>query len=78
MIDNKAAIIVVAGLPRPVGPQVGVDLDPMAALVVGAIDHQAAHAGLAHFAKGDLLRAIHTNCRGQDRSAATPSPRPAI
>src|SRR5262249_28281468 len=41
-----------------VRPVVGIHGDGMAALVVGAIDQDPAHAHLAHFAKGDLLGAL--------------------
>jgi hypothetical protein len=43
------------GQPNLVGPSVGADRDPMAALEIGAIDQQAANAGGAHFSQGDLL-----------------------
>jgi hypothetical protein len=46
------------GQPHIVGPLVGADPDPVRALVVGAIDQQAANAGSAHLGEGDFLRAL--------------------
>ena len=43
------------GEPEIVGPLVGANRGRVAAVVVGAIDQDAAHAGFAHFAEGDLL-----------------------
>jgi hypothetical protein len=39
-------------------PCIPADRDRVAAAVVGAIDQQAADAHVAHFAEGDLLRAV--------------------
>ena len=41
--------------PNTVRPLVATDRGPMAAMVVGAIDQQPAHAHLAHFVEGDFL-----------------------
>ena len=46
------------GQPQLVGPAIGVHHAVMVAMVVAAIDEDAAHAGSAHFAEGDFLR-IH-------------------
>jgi hypothetical protein len=54
---GKAAFQV--GQPHIVRPRVGIDGHRMAALVVGAIDQQTAHAGGAQFSKRNFLRAGH-------------------
>jgi hypothetical protein len=46
------------GQTKVVGPWVAADRDRMRALIVGAIDQDAAHAALAHFSEGDLVRAV--------------------
>ena len=43
--------------PDIIGPSVATDRRPMAAVIVGAIDQEAANASGAHFGEGDLLRA---------------------
>ena len=40
-------------------PLIGADPSPMAALVVRAVDQQAANAHLAHFTESYFLRAVH-------------------
>jgi hypothetical protein len=52
-----------------VGPAIPADRDRVRALIVGAIDQHAAHAHLAQFAKGNLLRAL-AHHRDQSTSAA--------
>ena len=54
------------GEPDIVEPEVGVDLDVMAASMIAAIDQHIADAGCAHFAEGDLLRI----CRHRGQPAA--------
>jgi len=49
-------------------PLIAVDRDRLAAVIVGAIDQQTAHAHLAHLAERDLLRALHH--RDQSTAAA--------
>ena len=47
------------GYPQIIGPLVGFggrDLDKVVALVVAAVDEQAAVAGLAHFSEGNFSR----------------------
>jgi hypothetical protein len=39
-------------------PSVAADRSPMRAMIVAAIDQQAANAGGAHFGEGDLLRSF--------------------
>jgi hypothetical protein len=46
------------GQPDVIGPWVRADRNGVAALVVRAIDQETAHAGRAHFAERDLLRAV--------------------
>jgi hypothetical protein len=41
-------------------PWICADCDRMAAMMVGAIDQETAHAGAAHFAERNFLRAGHT------------------
>jgi hypothetical protein len=41
-----------------IGPFVGVERDRMRAVIVSAIDKDAADAHVAHVAEGDFLRAI--------------------
>jgi hypothetical protein len=45
------------GKPDVIGPLVCADRDRVAALVIRAIDKDAAHAALAHLSEGDFLRA---------------------
>jgi hypothetical protein len=45
------------GQPHVVSPFVRADRNRVAAFVIRAIDQDATHAGLAHFAEGDFLRA---------------------
>jgi hypothetical protein len=40
-----------------IGPSIAADRHPMTAMVVGAIDQQAANAHFAHFAERDFLQA---------------------
>ena len=47
------------GQPDIVRPLIGADRDVVAALVIAAIDQDAANAGFAHLAKGDLLGSGH-------------------
>jgi hypothetical protein len=44
------------GQPQIVGPAVGAEGYGMAAMVVGAVDQDAANDHIAHLAEGDLLR----------------------
>jgi len=46
------------GQPEIVGPTIPADRQTMAAVVVGAVDQDAAHAALAHLGKGDFLRTV--------------------
>jgi hypothetical protein len=43
------------GQPNVIGPSVPADRRRMAAMIIGAIDQQAANAGGAHLAEGDFL-----------------------
>jgi hypothetical protein len=45
------------GKPDVIRPLVRADLDRVAAMIVRAIDQDAAHASRAHLSEGDLLRA---------------------
>ncbi len=58
-LTNETAFDV--GKPHRVRPRRGVELDMMAAFVVGATDQDARRAGGAHLAEGDLLLAYHLN-----------------
>ena len=42
-----------------VGPVIGADRDRVAAMIVGAIEQDAAHAHVAHFSERDFLFAPH-------------------
>ena len=44
--------------PSSSGQRIGAEGDGMAAVIVGAIDQDTAHARLAHVAEGDLHRAV--------------------
>ena len=46
------------GQPGIIGPRIAAHGDQVAALVVGAVDQQPAHAAVAHLGKADLLRAV--------------------
>ena len=56
--------------PDIIGPFVGAERHGMAASVVGAEHHDAAHARCAHFAEGDLLRAVRQNVPSFARCSA--------
>jgi hypothetical protein len=43
------------GKANVIGPAIPANLNGMRAVMIGAIDQQAAHAGFAHFTEGDLL-----------------------
>src|ERR1700730_16995744 len=45
------------GQPEMIRPLIRADRDRVAALVVRAVDQEAAQAGVAHLGEGDLLRA---------------------
>ena len=47
------------GEPDIVGPLIGAGRDVMRAVIVAAIDQDAANTGFAHLAKRDLLRTLH-------------------
>jgi hypothetical protein len=47
------------GEPHLVGPVVAADCRGMAALVIGAVDQDAARAHVAHLSKGNFLLASH-------------------
>ena len=47
------------GEPDIVRPRIGADRDVVAALVIAAIDQDAANAGFAHLAEGDPLGPLH-------------------
>jgi hypothetical protein len=44
------------GQPDIIGPSIPADHDRVAAAIVGAIDHEAAHAHVAHLREGDFQR----------------------
>jgi hypothetical protein len=46
------------GQPDVVGPAICADRGRVAAMVVRAIDEDAAHASIAHFSEGNLLRSV--------------------
>jgi hypothetical protein len=48
------------GEPDVIRPWVGADREGLAALVIRAIDQDAAHASIAHLSEGDLDRSRHT------------------
>jgi hypothetical protein len=48
------------GQPDIVRPLIGADRDVVAALVIRAINQDAANAGLAHLAQGDFLGPLHS------------------
>ena len=47
------------GQPDVIRPGIGAGRDVMRAVIVAAIDQDAANAGFAHFAKGDFLGPLH-------------------
>ena len=56
--DSTGEALLDIGQSGIIGPSIAADGDGVAAAVVGAIDHQAAHAHVAHLGEGDLLRAV--------------------
>src|SRR6516225_9384751 len=54
--DPTGEALLDIGQPGIIGPGIVADRDGVAAAAVGAIDQQAAHAHVAPFSEGDLLR----------------------
>ena len=56
------------GEPDFIRPRIGAGCDVVAAPIITALDRDAAHAGLAHLAEGDLLRAVDGSVTSDEHS----------